>query len=321
MSHFSVLVVTDDTGEDALRKALQPWHEYECTGVDDEYVVDVDVTDKLMKEWNATAKAIRLADGTIKDRYDEAFWVKVLGESVFDSKREFRLPEGAVEIELPRSELAAAEGKTRAAFAEEYGGWKERDGRFYDRTNPNKKWDWWVVGGRYSGRLTLKNGTTVDHARWGDLDFSHREKTLIERGEKLWAIYAEAVGDFAELPKPWPEFWRVFGDRNIEAAREAYNTLPVIARILERRRELDIWIDDPVEEFGTDRDAYLKKCAAYARSTYAIVKDGTWNERGEMGWFGMSYNEKSITDWAEAYEKITASIRPDQFVTMVDCHI
>jgi hypothetical protein len=39
MSHFTVLVVTDTPDEDALTRALQPFHEYECTGTKDKYVV------------------------------------------------------------------------------------------------------------------------------------------------------------------------------------------------------------------------------------------------------------------------------------------
>jgi hypothetical protein len=56
-------------------------------------------------------------------------------------------------MEIPQSELSAAEGETLAEFAEGYGGWKERGGRFYDRTNPNKKWDWWMIGGRWTGHF------------------------------------------------------------------------------------------------------------------------------------------------------------------------
>jgi hypothetical protein len=39
MSHFTTLVIGDD-----VESALAPYHEYECTGVNDQYVVDVDMT-------------------------------------------------------------------------------------------------------------------------------------------------------------------------------------------------------------------------------------------------------------------------------------
>lgn len=42
MSHFAVLVIGDD-----VAKQLQPYHEYECTGVKDKYVIEVDKTKKV----------------------------------------------------------------------------------------------------------------------------------------------------------------------------------------------------------------------------------------------------------------------------------
>jgi hypothetical protein len=46
MSHFAVLVIGDD-----IEKQLQPYHEYECTGINDEYVIDADITDKVPRPW------------------------------------------------------------------------------------------------------------------------------------------------------------------------------------------------------------------------------------------------------------------------------
>lgn len=47
MSHFAVLVVTDSkpSAKD-LARILLPWHEFECTGLDNKYVVDVDKTNE-----------------------------------------------------------------------------------------------------------------------------------------------------------------------------------------------------------------------------------------------------------------------------------
>ena len=45
MSHFTVLVITDsEPTNEVLSATLQPFHEYECTGIDDVYVRDVDRT-------------------------------------------------------------------------------------------------------------------------------------------------------------------------------------------------------------------------------------------------------------------------------------
>jgi hypothetical protein len=53
MSHFAVLVVTDSyPTEEILTETLQPWHEYECTGIRDQYVLDTDITDGAFAEYS-----------------------------------------------------------------------------------------------------------------------------------------------------------------------------------------------------------------------------------------------------------------------------
>ena len=45
----------------------------------------------------------------------------------------------------------------------------EDDGYEY-WTNPNAKWDWFEIGGRWSNRLRLKNGERADSALLCDID-------------------------------------------------------------------------------------------------------------------------------------------------------
>lgn len=97
MTHFVGLVIAET--EDEIAALLQPFHEYECTGIDDEFVIDVDTTDALRKDFAEY--------GT--------------------------------------------EAQTFEQFADDWDGSELRaDGRYYRHTNPNAKWDWWVVGGRWA---------------------------------------------------------------------------------------------------------------------------------------------------------------------------
>jgi hypothetical protein len=157
MSHFSVLVISEtQLTEEAMRPILQPWHEYECTGVDDEYVIDVDITDKVTASFNEEQEVVVLADGTVIDRYSDSLY-QYMGQkdSLGMEKKEFVLPEGAIEKTMTGDE-ARGHGigyKTMKICAKvEYGGFECR-GRFYRKTNPNAKWDWWTVGGRWTGML------------------------------------------------------------------------------------------------------------------------------------------------------------------------
>lgn len=47
----------------------------------------------------------------------------------------------------------------------------DEDGNLLSTYNPNSKWDWFTIGGRWDKMLKLKDGTNVDIARVKDIDF------------------------------------------------------------------------------------------------------------------------------------------------------
>lgn len=48
MSHFTVLVIGDNPEEQ-----LAPFHEFECTGLDDQYVIDMDETQEYREQYES----------------------------------------------------------------------------------------------------------------------------------------------------------------------------------------------------------------------------------------------------------------------------
>lgn len=53
--------------------------------------------------------------------------------------------------------------------------------------------------------------------------------------------------------------------------------------------------------------------------TFAVLKDGKWYSKGDMGLFGISSNEN--TSWSELFEDLLKSSNPENTVTVIDCHI
>lgn len=220
MSHFSVLVITDEQPtERSLKSVLQPWHESECTGADDKYVVDVDVTDEAKKQWEEPQKIIRLLDGSIKSRWSNDFYTGEPADEMDRSlgRKSFVMPAGGIEDEIPQFQLSKIEGETFEKFCDDYGGWVVRGGKVYDHTNPNKKWDWWQIGGRYSGKLLVKTGalafagkrswtnrdeqiTGLDVGKRTDLDLDAMKRKN-QDGRREWAedCCAKAKRTFEEL--------------------------------------------------------------------------------------------------------------------------
>ena len=65
----------------------------------------------------------------------------------------------------------------------------------------------------------------------------------------------------------------------------------------------------------------VSSAASRRSSPFAYLKDRTWFERGEMGYFTMVSNEKDQKSWDAEFEAFWASLDPEAIVTIVDCHI
>lgn len=124
----------------------------------------------------------------------------------------------------------------------EWGYKMDKDENLLTTYNPDSKWDWYEVGGRWSGFLVLK-----------------------ERNS----------------------------DGSIKETNEAY-----------------------VYEIDWE---YMKE-NKYSPFCF-IDEDGDWHEKGEMGWFGMSFNEQSDESWDAEYEDYLKEVDPYCTVTVVDFHI
>ncbi len=90
----------------------------------------------------------------------------------------------------------------------------------------------------------------------------------------------------------------------------------------EQVRDVGFFSEDLREEFcNGDREAYRIKVREHAFSTHAVLHEGKWHERGEMGWFGCVRDEKDKTTWQAEFNKLIESLASDTVITVVDCHI
>lgn len=55
---------------------------------------------------------------------------------------------------------------------------------------------------------------------------------------------------------------------------------------------------------------------------YAYIDtNGNWYERGKMGWFGISTNDKDEKSWDDEFKKFIKNQKKSTILTLVDCHI
>lgn len=282
MSHFTVLVVTDTP--ECVEKALQPYHEYECTGIEDAYVRFVEAEESLE-------------------------------ELTTDHKKHLK--------EYPDSTP-----EDFGQFLDDWHGYHKKDGKWGRVTNPDAKWDWWLVGGRWSGFFKLNEGANgnsgqkplimgggesngIDQARKRDIDFETMMKDAGEKGTVEYDKAAKIINGRNLIT------WEAMreGTKDIDDAREKYHAQQVLKDLKE------VWSNPffEIKDFFQDRETYIQNKKIDAVSTFAILKDGQWMERGSMGWWGCVSDEKD--NWSDNYLDIINSIPDDKYLTVVDCHI
>lgn len=120
------------------------------------------------------------------------------------------------------------------------------EGEVYSTHNPKSKWDWYQLGGRWSGMIKVKDGARATRGR-GSL------------------VFGNAAG-------------------------------------IDQAKKGDIANFDELQ-------------------THAVLKDGNWYERGEMGWWGVVHNEKDSSKWDEELKKLIAGLPDDTLISIYDCHI
>jgi hypothetical protein len=285
VSHFTVLVVTDEKPtEEVLSKALQPFHEFECTGVDDQYIVDRDITEEVMEGYKAQ----------LSDDQPETL------DGYVGSWHGYKI------IEAGDAPNLGGDHKYGYGHRQEYGSLK-----VIDRTNPNKKWDWWTVGGRWSGKFLSRNGEKCDTVRVGNIDIAGMQDLAEKRVREEHADLLLKCPGLTFSWMPWSEV-REAHKENIDVAREVYHAQPEI----EMMKKARIWECD---EFLVPLEKRVEDARKYVCGTFAVLKDNEWIEKGRMGWWACVSDEKE--DWPQIFARVWDSIRDDQWVTMVDCHI
>lgn len=357
MSHFTVLVSTKTGSDEELRAVLQPYHEFECTGTEDEYVVDVDETDALRKQWQkGTETRYRSPDGKLHEAYGDEFYRDLTpkeadkigiggtggnGTMSWTSKdwgdgRGYRtkvhfLPVGWEKVQVPSPDV-----ETFRKWVSDYTGrdevlpggrskhgWTEvtsldPDGevlRCVDRTNPHKKWDWWTVGGRWSGLLTIKTGGSSDSARRSDVDMASKIAAETKDAGEAWDK-AQAI----LTGRTWLSWDAVVEStsKDYGKAREIYNAQDGLNLL--RSNDAYKW-HMGLDDFLLDRDTYARRIAMRSAMTFAILHNGEWHEKGEMGWWATVSNEKDREAWEDEWFRVYNSIPEDYTITVVDCHI
>lgn len=274
MSHFNVLVISDDEDIEGI---LAPYDE---NIVLEAYIraTKQELIDKQRKK--------------VQDYYNDTYSEFIKNPEIYKEKHKDN-PEHLKYIEFVFPKELEYTDEELYADAIKYMEVEEltKDGDYISTYNPKSKWDWYMIGGRWSNSLKLKGANElVDSGYAQSLDFSKDFKS---------AEYYKHIWDKVV--------------RGIEVKEFIENDILFINRVYDKKKLL--------EEYKT-KNKFVSLNSQF--QTYAVVTpDGEWHETGEMGWFGCSFaTQKEEEQWAKEYYKyIELAIKHNYYVTMVDCHI
>jgi hypothetical protein len=316
MSHFTVLVPVPE-GRD-LDTIMLPYHEYESTGIEQyiEWVADVPAEDK------------------------EAYFEKIREETTKNDAFSWRKNEADRQKDIQRYK-ALFEAEDWNAIADDWDGYKlGPDGSLGRFTNPNAKWDWYSIGGRWNGLLVLREGFKVgdgiagkgragvmgtldpdmshaDYAEKRAIDFDAMRKRqadgYIETHDKLIAV----LDTLGYTSVNWNDGWYT-DDR--DKNREKYQEVRV--------KWQDMYGEDdwaPIMwKFKAHTRELAYQMALSEPLTYAMVDlEGNWHAKGEMGWWGIDSETDDLNrdSFGEAFWKEIDEAPDDTLFYVVDCHI
>lgn len=180
-------------------------------------------------------------------------------------------------------------------------GFNEKEQAYGYFCNPNAKWDWFSIGGRWTGYFKPKENKTgklgrpgvfknkandgyVDIIRKGDVDWKSMKADNRKQALETWTKKLEKQNP----KKPTSDFESTFK--------------PCSKEELEKRKNDFIRINS-------------------SSSTFAVIKDGKWYERGQMGWWACVSNEEDPDDWNKKFDELIDNLSDDTYLALVDCHI
>lgn len=292
------------------------------------------------------------------DSADVERWERILQET----HRERKTDDGKDEtIELPPEQVLAKEYtledmvRVYTARYEPEDPPEIDDGGIFEMStyNPQSKWDWWEIGGRWTGFFKLRedrptNGKLgrpgtfdnkpkhdADQARKGDVAIEWMRNNAAEKAGELWDRIDAVIRDLP-VALGWEQHYvgRVkmadegLDEYTIEQARKDYHDQPRVIALKEWNDALPDeekvlgFFGPGVEEFQVTREEFVETARQEVLCPFAYLKDGEWHAPGKMGWFGNSSDDMHTRKWfREEFNAILDELPEDTLLTLCDLHI
>ena len=310
MSHFSILVVGD------VDYQMAPFHEYECDGVNDEFIQDIDKTEELRADY-----------AKMKADVDSEVNKKKMSFLQF-----VQYWEGESPVLKSVHEINTNNDKQKWGYilVDE----NNEVVKIIRRTNPNSFYDYYGEG--YKAFLLKKpgeNGEQVwtNHALKGEIDFEKMFETKVKKCKETYRRAMKLLnikeGEVPVLEHTWSSLVDKFhpqdGSKTVltrDEARAIYDKQPLVKAWKNAASFEEFGFFSKVDDFCMSEEEYIETQSPHALS-FGFVADRKYTSNGDMGWWAVVSNEKEPRSWDKEYEEFIKSLPDFVELTMLDCHV
>lgn len=193
------------------------------------------------------------------------------------------------------------------------------NGNLLSTRNPNSKWDYYMIGGRWRSLLLTKKENEDVIEEFDLVDLLNGGSNLTEQapegykwvdGARIKDIDFKKAMEFKDTYNKAIRFWEIY----IEGQEP---------QTLEEKNEIKWEMykkEYYIERYGT-KENYAKMESTF--TCFALLDETGWHEKGEMGCFGFntSTKESELLFTEKITETINKPENQDKYLIIVDCHI
>lgn len=269
--HFSVLVIGGFVDEQLEPYSVEPDSEF----MEQEWV-DVSDDEDCYSNPEYLVEAYQSTDGTYYSPYtNEGYKLKQTD---------------AILHKVPLKTIYP----TLKDYMEECGyEFNEDEGSYGYWSNPNAKWDWFEIGGRWQNVFVLKEGA---------------------EGYKGTCIIPEESPDVSEVQYTAQASKKdIDWDTTYKLQRQKQEDL---WNIMDNKKEKEwqIWLSK-----GKTKKEYIDTYSWLP--IHSILKDGEWIDSEEDFWFTGDTDEEEYVKWGKYVQSVIDQCDDEELLTIVDCHM
>lgn len=315
--HRSTLIISDNPEFETIAKILEPYQEEPK----EEYLQFISQHEKKYEEWkNNSVEKVLSPKGMMYNKWDERFRTEIDEIKIPENYhiKEFKLLDLYDNFDDYMKEVYPYIPK--CSKNNKYGYW----------ANPNTKWDYWNLGGRWSGLLTGEDIT--ENPENYEICYlckgtGYRNDHIAQsfRKEELFSCNGcSGFGKRLKHPSSCIPVQNQIQIKDFDADKLYQKQIQKYSEIWDKTIHLDPKTrleKYKIEDYFT-KDMYLNMITKPLYKIHSLIYQNKWYEKGHTNWWKKDENDYiTEREWSEELMKLLKETDPQKWLTIIDCHI